>query len=140
MGAQGGGKWSPSRTQIGPKSKTEKKMRKEALQNRLEEVLGSSGSRLGTILGHLDGTRGHLGTIWRRLGGQNHCFSFVFSILFETSSFRTKMVILSGLERSWGFLARTWGLLDRTWTDFGAQEVPKGTPKGTQEAPKKSPK
>ena len=43
-------------------------------------------------------------------------------------------------EPSWGLLARTCGLLERTWTDFGAQDVPKGTPKGTQEAPQKSPK
>ena len=56
LGAQGGGKLSPSWTQIGPKSKTEKKMRKEALQNLLGEVLGRSWSRLGTILGHLGRT------------------------------------------------------------------------------------
>ena len=65
LDAQGGGKWSPSWTQIGPKSKTEKKMRKEALQNRLGEVLGRSWSRLGTIWAELEAILGRFGGVLR---------------------------------------------------------------------------
>ena len=139
LDAQGGGKWSPSWTQIGPKSKTEKKMRKEALQNRLGEVLGRSWSRLGTIWAELEAILGRFGGV---LGGQNRCFSLGFSILFETCTFRTKIVILAGLGAILGPLGANLGPLgpnlDRFRRPRGPKREAKRDPRGAQKESKMS--
>ena len=133
MGAQGGGKWSPSWTQIGPKSKTEKKMRKEALQHRLGEVLGRSWSRLGTILAELEPILGRFGGGW---GEQNHCFTLGFSLLFEKYTFRTKMDILAGLGAILGPLGANLGLLGPNLDRFGRPRSQKGGQKGSKRRPR----
>ena len=137
MGPQEGGKWSPSWTQIGPKSKTEKKMRKETLQNRLGEVLEPSWNDLGPSWPNL---RPSWDDLEAARGRQNHCFSLGFSILFETYTFRTKMVILAGLGAILGPLGPNLGPLgpnlDRFRRPRGPKRDAKRDPEGAQEESK----
>ena len=134
MGAQGGVKWSPSWTQNGPKSKTKKKMPKEVFQARLREVLEPSWSDLWAILAEIEAILGRFGGGWR---GQNRCFSSGFSILFEKSLFRIKMVIMGGLGAILGPLG---AILGASWADLGPTWAPKRAQKGAQDEAKTPPK
>ena len=78
-----GSSWAPKRgpngaqvgAQNGPESKTKKKMQKEALEDRLGEVLEPSWSDLGAILAELEAILGRFGAGW---GAQNRGFSIGF--------------------------------------------------------------
>ena len=71
-------------------------------------------------------------------GGQNRCFSqCVFSIMFEKSCFRIKMVILAGLG---AILVPLGAILGASWADLGPTWAPKRAQKGAQDDPKTSPK
>ena len=130
MGAQGGGKWSPSWTQIGSKSKTEKKMRQEALQNGLGQVLEPSWNDLGPSWPNL---RPSWDDLEAAGGGQIHCFSSSFSILFETSTFHAKMFILAGLGAIFGPLGANLGPLGPNLDRF---RRPRGPKRGVQRDPR----
>ena len=108
-------------------------MRKEALQHRLGEVLGRSWSRLGTILAELEPILGRFGGGW---GEQNHRFTLCFSLLFEKSTFRTKMDILAGLGAILGPLGANLGPLgpnlDRFRRPRGPKREAKRDPRGTK--------
>ena len=52
-------------------------------------------------------------------GGQNHCFSLRFSMVFENPHFRLLRSTWALLGRSWGRLGAILGRLGPSWGDLG---------------------
>ena len=113
---------------------TKKTMQQEGLQDRLGEVLEPSWTDLEAILAELEAILGRFEGGWR---GQHRCFSLGFSILFEKSFFRIKMIIMRGLGAILGPLGP---LLGASWADLGSSWAPKRAQEGAQDEPKTSPK
>ena len=109
-------------------------MQKEMVQARLRQVLEPSWTDLWAILVELEAI---LGQFWGGWRGRNQCYSLRFSILFETSLFRIKMVILAGLG---AILVPFGAILGASWADLGPTWAPKRAQKGAQDDPKTTPK
>ena len=139
--------WAPkgvdNGAQVGPRSDPNGRRKRRCEKKRLKLVLGRSWGGLGAvlerswaILAELEAILGRFGGGW---GGQNHCFSLSFSILFENLSFRPKMVILAGLGAILGPLGANLGPLgpnlDRSRRPRGPKRDAKRDPRG---APKES--
>ena len=137
--------WAPkgvnNGAQVGSRSDPNRRRKRRCEKKRFKIVLGRSWGGLGAVL---ERSWPNLRPSWDDLeaagGSKFIVFPYVFRYFMKFLLFAPKWSPWPVWEPSWGLLARTCGLLERTWTDFGAQDVPKGTPKGTQEAPKKSPK
>ena len=109
---------------------TKKTMQQEGLQDRLGEVLEPSWTDLEAILAELEAILERFEGGWR---GQNHCFSFVFSILKKKPFFRIKMIIMMGLGAILGPLGP---LLGASWADLGSSWAPKRAQEGAEDEPK----
>ena len=137
-----GPSWAPkggsNGAQVGPKTDQNRRRKRRCQKKFFRLVLGRSWSRLGAILGpswpNLRPSWGDLGAAG---GGQNHCFSLHFSILFEKSLFRIKMVIMGGLGAILGPLG---AILGASWADLGPTWAPKRAQKGAQDEAKTPPK
>ena len=145
FGSIWGSFWAPkgvgNGAQVGPRSDPNRRRKRRCVKKRFKIVLGRSWGGLGAvlerswaILAELEAILGRFGGGW---GGQNHCFSLGFSILFETSLFRIKMIIMRGLGAILGPLGP---LLGASWADLGSSWAPKRAQEGAQEEPKTSPK
>ena len=122
-------KLDPNRTQIEDGKEDAKRSASKSSWGGLGAVL----ERFRAILAELGAILGRFGGSW---GGQNHCFSTGFSILFETCTFRTKIVILAGLGAILGPLGANLGPLgpnlDRFRRPRGPKRDAKGDPRGVQ--------
>ena len=102
--------------------------------------LGAVLERSWAILAELEAILGQSGGGGE---GQNHCFSLGFSILFEASTFRTKMVILAGLGAILGPLGANLGPLGPNLDQFrrprGPKRDAKRHPRGVQKESKMIP-
>ena len=97
----------------------------------------SSWGGLGGVLERSWVTLAELEAILERFGGgcggQNRCFSLGFSILFDKSIFRMKMVILAGLGAILGLFGENLGA-------FGPILARRGRPRDSKREPKRPPR
>ena len=103
-------------------------------------ALGVVLERYRAILAEVEAILGRFGGGWE---GQNHCFSLRFSILFDTSTIRTKFVILADLGAILGPLGTNLGPLgpnlDRFRRPRGPKRDAKRQPRGVQKESKMTP-